>query len=91
MASKGISKCKFEFYVMVVYPNHFFALPVCKHSGIEISNVDLNSRSWSCILTLTNFNKQEFGEELLNIDWPGIVNENNGTETSYQKFYTFEK
>ena len=34
-----------------------------------------------------NFNKWEFQEELVNIDWTEIVNETEGTEISYQKFY----
>lgn len=34
-----------------------------------------------------NFNKHEFNEELLNIDWPNIVNETAGTEISYQRFF----
>ena len=34
-----------------------------------------------------NFNKHEFNEELLNINWPDIINEMAGTEISYQRFF----
>ena len=34
-----------------------------------------------------NFNKHEFSEELLTIDWPDVVNEIAGTEISYQRFF----
>ena len=34
-----------------------------------------------------NFNKREFQEELVNINWTGIVNETEGSEISYQTFY----
>ena len=34
-----------------------------------------------------NFNKHEFNEELLTIDWPDVVNEIAGTEISYQRFF----
>ena len=34
-----------------------------------------------------NFNKQEFNEELLNIDWSTVINESLDTDSSYQGFY----
>ena len=35
-----------------------------------------------------NFNKLEFAEELSNIEWNNLINENVGTEISYQNFYS---
>ena len=34
-----------------------------------------------------NFNKREFCEEIINIDWSSIINEVNGTDVSYYGFY----
>ena len=34
-----------------------------------------------------NFNKQEFNEELLNIDWSTVINDSLGMESSYLGFY----
>ena len=35
-----------------------------------------------------NFNKQEFAEELSNIDWNNLINETLGTDISYHNFYS---
>ena len=34
-----------------------------------------------------NFNKREFSEELVKIDWSDAIDNNNGTNESYQFFY----
>ena len=62
--------------------NHFFLF--CQTAIFQTS--DYRKKVKYC-QDFRNFNKREFNEELVNIDWSDIINEAYGTENSYQGFY----
>ena len=61
--------------------DHFFQF--CQ---LDIFQAPQHTRRVKYARDFRNFDKREFHEELLNIDWSKIVNENEGTENSSQNF-----
>ena len=62
--------------------DHFFQLTQTDIFSTSHTRKKVND-SWD----FRNFNKQEFKEELLNIDWWTVINESLGTESSFLDFY----
>ena len=62
--------------------DHFFQFSVTD----ILQKLD-NKREVKFTRDFRKFNKREFGEELLNIDWSDVIDESNGTEACYQLFY----
>ena len=62
--------------------DHFF-----QFSQIDIFQTTDYKKKVKYSRNFRNFNKREFSEEIINIDWSSIINEVNGTDVSYHGFY----
>ena len=60
---------------------------LCQFTQTDIFSTSHTRKKVNYSRDFRNFNKQEFNEELLNIDWSTVINESLGTVSSYLGFY----